>query len=190
MKKHFNVSTMAFSAMFAAMSIALNYLKIDLGVIRITLYSLPLLCAGIFCGPLIGSITGLVVGFITQLFSQYGLTPTTPLWMLAPLAWGAISGLFFNIIFKNKRESWLSFIVTIVTTSLLVTLINSLVTFLDGYIFQYPTGLTLISIFIKIGVAMALCIPYTIIIRLVYQRVPNKMKYDTNLDIQDESKTI
>lgn len=179
--KKITVHEIVLAAILAAASITLNFFSISNLYSRITLYSLPLLVAGIFCGPVVSTLTGVVVGFITQLLSEYGLTITTPLWMITPVIWSTISWLIFNL-FKKKKGSFISIVVTVVATSLCATAYNTIALWLDGIIMHYPTPLIWATIGTRILTAGIVCIPYIILIYETYVRIPNKYKYNPVLN--------
>lgn len=63
--------------------------------LKITLASLPFLILAFLCGPLEGMISGLVGTFLSQLLT-FGITVTTPLWILPYALQGLVAGLLFR----------------------------------------------------------------------------------------------
>ncbi len=178
--KKITIRQICFAAILAAMSLVLDYLSYKTDFTKITLYSLPLIFAGIFCGPLVGGLAGLIEGFLSQL-TTYGLTITTPLWMIAPVAWGLVSGLVFKL-FKNKKSNALAISVTILITSLLVVVINTVVLILDGIIMKYPTTYVYATIVARTITALAIAILYIVLLIVIYPRL--------NKFINNDRKTI
>ena len=94
-----NIIKYTLIAVLAALSIALNYLKIPITTnVIVTVYALPLLFAGC-CFDFLGSLlVGLITGVVLQLISPYGITVTSPFWALAPIGW-TLSSFFINKLF-------------------------------------------------------------------------------------------
>lgn len=133
-----------FLGLCLAFYVVLGFVSIDLKVFKITFISIPILLAAVLYGPIDGLIVGLLGEFICQAISVYGLTPTTPLWVIPP----ALRGLIVGLLFKNKdvKAHPVRWIITMIVSSLIVTAANTLVIFLDAKIFDYPSGLTAIVV--------------------------------------------
>ncbi len=161
----------ALAAVMAALAGVLDaFTSIRIGThIKFTLYGLPLLFTGIMYGPFIGFLAGLVAGIIAQLFSPYGLTLTTPIWVIAPVLWGGISG-FISYLLKHKY-TLPNIIVMVVVPSILATSMNSLAIYLDALIMKYPSQQTWISILIRLGTASVLSIFYIAILYVCCNRL-------------------
>jgi ECF transporter S component (folate family) len=67
---------------------------LHLGPITISLSGLPILLGAVMFGPADGTIIGLLGGFISQLLGPYGVSVTTPLWILPPALLGLVMGLY------------------------------------------------------------------------------------------------
>lgn len=184
--KKITVRQMVTAAILAALSLALDLVSVKTGQTKFTIYGLPLLVAGIFCGPLVGTLAGFVEGFISQVI-QYGITPTTAIWMLAPICWGGISGLIFWL-FKKYRGKPISLIVTIVFTSLFVTGVNTGALLLDGLIYNYSTKFVILQLAMRFIVSFGFAVMYTILIVLIYPRLNKTIRYNPSLDDIDNSK--
>lgn len=72
-----NLRIMIVAALLAAMSIIFGkYLKIPIGdVIRISFENLPVIMAGIFFGPIVGMVTGVVADVVGCLMVGYAINP-------------------------------------------------------------------------------------------------------------------
>lgn len=176
MKKQNSIKIITYACMLAACAVILEKLSVNLSLgssnynIKLTLYGLPLLLAGMVYGIKTGFLTGLVTGFITQIIlSQYGIGPTTPIWMLAPMIWGTLSALFIKL-FKNKF-SWYSIIITILATAVIVSLFNSLALYLDALILHYPHNLTIVLIFIRLGLSIVSSVIYIPLVYILIKRI-------------------
>ncbi|MCI5939443.1 MAG: ECF transporter S component [Bacilli bacterium] len=170
MKKNL-VLKIVICGVMAALSIVLEKFSIEIGEIyKITFYGLPLMFTGVMFGYKVGLLTGLVVGFVSQLTSKYGLSPTTPLWMLAPIIWGGMSG-FLCCLFKDHAYELKSIAISVFITSLFVTIVNSVVIYLDSIIFQYTSTQAFINIIIKCGIALGMAFVYTFVLFLLCNRL-------------------
>ena len=69
---------------------------------KFTFEAFPVLVAALLMGPWDGALVGALGAFIYQLFfSGYGLTPTTPLWILPHFVSGLLVGLYAR---KNNYD--------------------------------------------------------------------------------------
>ncbi|MBR4168169.1 MAG: ECF transporter S component [Lachnospiraceae bacterium] len=82
-------------AMLAAMCTVLGIFArfLDFGFIKLSLESFPVLVAALLFGPVDGVVVALVGTFLSQLL-QYGLDPSTPLWIIPYCIIGLICGLY------------------------------------------------------------------------------------------------
>lgn len=162
------------SAIMAALAIVLEKFSIPLGdgTYKITLYGLPLLFSGLMFGPAVGALSGIVVGFIAQLTSQYGLSITSPLWMIAPILWGGLSGIISKFFRKKENNfSVKNIILSVAVTSFMVSLVNSNVMYLDGMILGYVVEQTAVNIIIRFAISLALCVPYSLVLYFTCNRL-------------------
>jgi len=134
------VNRMALDAMFSALYLALASVSIPFGNIHLSFASLPLVVASI----LFGGFDGLAVAFIgegiLQIFS-YGLTLTTPLWLVPPLL-RAIVISFVAWFFRRRGEPlenhrWVYFL-TLGVAALVTSLADTLALYIDAQIIGYP----------------------------------------------------
>ena len=79
----FNSKTkkLAMDSMLAAMCAVLGYLSLDFGNLKITFESVPILLGALLLGPIDGMAIGGVGTLLYQLV-RYGVSVTTPLWIL------------------------------------------------------------------------------------------------------------
>ena len=129
---------------------------------KFTFEAFPILVAGLLFGPLDGLYVGGIGSFIYQLlFSGYGITATTPLWILPH----ALSGLLVGLYTKRKGFSF-SFTETAFITSfsaLLVTALNILALYVDSKLFGYYSyALVFGNVILKIAVGIILSFVYSL----------------------------
>jgi uncharacterized membrane protein len=127
-------------AMFIALYFVLAKITVSLGNLHLTLASLPLLVSALLLG-LGDTVTIALLGeFLIQVFS-YGISLTTPLWLLAPVVRALILGGVAAFYRKKGLEldhKIFPYYLTVVVAALVVTLINTGVLFLDALIVGYP----------------------------------------------------
>ncbi len=128
---------------------------------KFTFEAFPILVAGLLFGPLDGFYVGGIGSFIYQLlFSGYGITATTPLWILPH----ALSGLLVGFYAKRKGFS-LSFIETVIIASisaLLVTTLNLMALYVDSKLYGYYSyALVFGNLVFKIAVGIILAFIYS-----------------------------
>ena len=103
---------------------------------KFTFEAFPILVASLLSGPIDGLIVGGVGSFIYQLlFSGYGITATTPLWILPH----AISGLLVGFYAKSKNFdlSLKQISLICIASALCVTALNTLALYVDAKLFGY-----------------------------------------------------
>ncbi len=121
--------------MLAALCFVLSaYVSVKVGSMKFTFAGLPILLASLLYGPVDGMLVGGIGEFMSQLIG-YGLTPTTPLWIVPAVVRGLMVGLYTYSKKGNPKPVGTSII--IVASNLTVTLLNGLVIWLDAVIMGY-----------------------------------------------------
>ncbi len=123
-------------ALCVALYISLNLVSIPLPGIKITLDALPILLAALLFGPVDGLIVGLMGNFLAAAIGLgYGLSATTPLWMIPP----GLRGLLVGLVARSKHFSLkpLPLGTLMVVTALITTAVTTGVMWLDCQIFHY-----------------------------------------------------
>lgn len=140
------------NAMLAAMCAVLGYLSVDLGNLKVTFESLPILVSAFLFGPVYGTCVGAVGTLVYQLL-RYGVSVTTLLWMLPYVA----AGFFVGVYAKRKDFSLNPRQILVVTflAELLITLLNTGVLYIDSKIFGYYSP---VYIFGSLGMRLVICV--------------------------------
>ena len=125
---------LALDAMLCAMYVVLSFVSINLPNMKFSFDSLPILVGAALLGPVDGLAVGLVGSFISQLLT-YGITVTTPLWIIPAGVRGLLVGLYakkhgFNMTLKQTE-------LAVIFSALVVTALNTVVMYLDSVIFGY-----------------------------------------------------
>jgi ECF transporter S component (folate family) len=139
-------------AMMAAMCAVLGYLALDLGAVKVTFESLPILLSALLFGPVDGMLVGGVGTLVYQLL-RYGVTATTLLWILPYVVCGLIVGAW-----AKKKQFMLSraqTVALVVAAELVVTGLNTGALYADSHIYGwYYPGL----IMGVLGLRLAICV--------------------------------
>lgn len=151
-KKTFTAKRMAYDAMLAALCAVLGYIALDLGNIKITFETLPILLGALLFGPLDGVLIGGIGTFIYQVL-KYGFSATTALWMLPYIICGLIVGIYAMV--KKYSLSKVQTIIIVIVNELLITLLNTAVMYIDSKIYGYYSFAYIFgSFFIRLAVCV------------------------------------
>ena len=139
------------------------FAAIQIGNVRISFGSLPVVVSALLFGPVEAILVAGVGEFFKQLLT-YGVTATTALYLIPPAVRGAVIGLVAVAMWKSGRrlESRKAlYYVTCVCAGLLTTVGNTLVNWLDSVIYAYYTFAYVFGDFIYrsvVGVLTAIAI--------------------------------
>lgn len=127
---------MAIDAMLVAMYVVLKSFSIRALNFSFTFDSFPIIVGAVLFGPIHGGIIGFLGGCMYQFFfSGYGITLTTPLWIIPAVARGLIVG------FYSKRcglEPPVRGLIAVnIIAGVIVTALNTLAIYTDSRIFNY-----------------------------------------------------
>lgn len=129
-----NAKRMTVISMLAAMCAVLGAISIDLGNLKITLESIPVILGAALFGPIDGALVGFVGTFVYQVI-RYGFSVTTLLWMLPYCICGLIVGLYAKK--HNYNLSVKQMILIVVIAELVITTLNTGVLYIDSKIYGY-----------------------------------------------------
>lgn len=155
MKNH-RISTrqMALNAMLVAMCTVLAAIALKLGGnLKITFESVPVHIGALLFGPVDGMIIGGLGTFLYQvLFSGYGITATTPLWILPYIVCGLAVGAYAKRRDYSLSRAQLIFIM--VVSELAITLLNTFALYVDSRLYGYYSAA---FVFGTLAVRLAIC---------------------------------
>jgi uncharacterized membrane protein len=161
------VAKMCLDAMFIALYFLLAKLSFPIGNIHLTLASLPLVISALLLGVRSTVVVALLGEFLNQLLG-YGLTLTTPIWMLPPLIRGltiALVGYFYKKKGEALENHQVIYYLTIVIAALLTTAANTLALYLDAIIIGYPVAVVWLETLIRFLVGMGSAIIVALLAR-------------------------
>lgn len=152
---------LAFDAMLAAMCAVLGALSIDLGNLKITFEGFPVLLGALLFGPLDGLAIGGIGTLVYQLL-RYGVSVTTPLWILPYM----LAGLLVGLIAKGEKELGLKRLaLAVFSSSLLIFLLNTLVLYLDSKIYGYYSPVYIFGSFLpRLVICLGKAAAYTAVL--------------------------
>jgi len=143
--------------MLTGLFVVLTLVNIKIGpMVRISFGSLPVVFASLLFGPLDGFAVACIGEFITQTIN-YGVTLTTPFWVLVPGIRALIVG-FVSLLSKKKGRALenrkILYFATLIFASLVVTCANTGVSFLDAFLYEYPFSFVWITNLIRAGISL------------------------------------
>lgn len=135
-----NVRRMCYAALLAAMYLPLSlYAAVQVGNVRISFGSLPVVISALLFGPLDAVAVALVGEFFKQILT-YGVTYTTVLYLIPPAARGLVAGLgALAALRRGQRleERRAVCYAVCVAAALCTTAGNTLVNWLDSVLMGY-----------------------------------------------------
>ncbi|MBR5310233.1 MAG: ECF transporter S component [Oscillospiraceae bacterium] len=143
------------NAMLIAMYVVLSLVAtINLGTMKFTLDSLPIIVGAALFGPIDGMLIGLLGSFTNQLIT-WGLGPTTVLWIIPAAVRGLLIGLYakhHNFDMSLKQTQFIT-----VSSALVVTALNTAILYADAWIMGYHYAAVLMDVVLRIiaGVIVA-----------------------------------
>ena len=163
MKKNL-IFKIVYCSIMAAMAFVCTFFEIPLFGFNITLYGIPLIFVGIVCGPVYGLLTGLIAGVLEQL--KWGISVQTIFWLIAPMVWGGLSGLLYNLFKKIVKDNKLYkkiiiYSIVIIITAIIANVSNTFAMVVLGYSSEPITN---ISLFLAYAIPRLISVPIHIII--------------------------
>ncbi|MCR5374266.1 MAG: folate family ECF transporter S component [Lachnospiraceae bacterium] len=178
MKKKFDVKMLALCGMLAAVCFVLGQVSgiLDFQSVKVTLEGLPVLIAALMYGPVAGMAVGGIGTFISQCLGKYGLTITTPLWILPYF----VAGLVVGLIAMKKKYTYktLDFFIITAISEMVIMVLNTcgilIASKIEGW--YYPTIITG-NLGIRILIMIAKILIYSFIVPVlvnVVKKVDNR----------------
>lgn len=125
---------LSFNAVLAAMCAVLGAVSLDFGNLKLTFESFPVIIAALLFGPVDAMLVGGIGTFLYQVL-RYGITVTTPLWILPYILCGLVVGLYAKKHSFNMDKIQLGII--IFAGSILIFLLNTFVLYVDSKVYGY-----------------------------------------------------
>lgn len=161
----FTTRQMVLDAMLAAMCTVLASIALQIGGnFKITFEGVPVHIGALLFGPIDGMLIGGIGTFIYQvLFSGYGITLTTALWILPYVVSGLLVGTYSKAKDYNLSRGQLIFI--ILTSELAITLLNTFALYVDSKLYGYYSAAFVFGTFTaRLVLCAAKSIAYSVIL--------------------------
>lgn len=127
------IARIVFDAMMIAVYVVLaRFLVIPTPIVEISIVSVPILLSAKLFGIGDVIVIATIGSFLEQAVSPYGVGPTTPLWMAPIIVMAAFAGVAFYLT-RNSKSKVVMFIIIIIS-ELLLTIGNTVVLLITGYI--------------------------------------------------------
>ena len=130
---------LAFDGTLAALTVILGFVSIRIGnVMKISLEDMPVIFAALLFGPAEGTAVAFTGIFLYQLLS-YGITVTTPLWILPFMIAAAVTGAFAKRANYNNTDRQI--LMLFLVGEFIIFGFNTLAIYTDAkvYGYYYPT---------------------------------------------------
>ena len=159
-----NTKILIFGALMASMSIIIglvckSYLTFSDGSVRITFENIPVILSGVWFGPIVGAVVGIIADLVSALLSPP--YQPNPLITVGAATIGILSGVLTRYIIKGKKIYHMLFL-TFAVHAIGSVIIKSVALELIGYAVVWP-------IRVAVYIVIALCEAY-----LLYVIVNNK----------------
>lgn len=148
-------------AMLAAVCAVLGYIALDLGNLKVTFESLPILLAAFLFGPFDGMFVGGIGTLVYQLL-RYGVSVTTPLWILPYVLCGLFAGLLYRK--RKSRVDARRILLIVIVMEVMILLINTGVIYIDSKVYGYYSA---VYVFGSFGIRTIICIAKAIAFGIV-----------------------
>ncbi len=138
-RKSIGIYALCRVAVMAALYLPLARMAIEIGTVKLSLGSLPATVLALAAGPGEAAAAAAIGEFLKQLLS-YGFTATTLLWLIPPALRGVLIGF---AALTARRNGWyledrpVAYFAVSVGSALVVTLVNTLVLWLDSVLYGY-----------------------------------------------------
>lgn len=154
-----NTKVLVFGALMASMSIVIglickNYLTFSDGSVRITFENLPIILSGIWFGPIVGAVVGIIADLVSALLSPP--YQPNPLITLGAASIGILSGVLSRYIIKG-RKFYHVLLLTLAVHAVGSVVIKSAVLEFMGYAVVWPVRIAIYTV-------IAVCESYLIYI--------------------------
>lgn len=144
-----------FVGLYVVLAYSLNFALIGTSF-RISFAAICVILAALLYGVGDALVIALIGEFVLQLLN-YGVTITTPLWILPSALRALVLGIPATIFLKKGdrlQNHFVLYLILSLVAALLVTAANTGVSFLDAAIFGYPYPFVLATNAIRLGISL------------------------------------
>lgn len=179
MKKN-NVKVLSVCSLLSALFVGLELIAMHTGLLtfgnnyQIPISCFPLILASVMFGPAWGTATALVGAFLSQVIS-YGLNWNSLLWMVPTVIYALCVALLYLIFKKNENPILLGFEFAI--SSIVLSVLNTSVSFLCNYIADLSNALLKIFLPFKLIMALVFAVLFAVIVPPIIKRLRKVIKF-------------
>lgn len=156
-----NTKQMTLNSVLAAICATLAFLAISTQGLKITFESLPVLIGALLFGPLSGAAIGTLGTVIYQLL-KFGVTITTPLWILPYTLYGLYVGYYAK--HRGFKLSTKQTFFIVISGELLITIVNTISLYADSHIYGYYYPALIVGLLLpRLGICIAKGIAFSLI---------------------------
>ena len=171
-----NTRRLAVNALLAAMCTVLSALALNTGSVKISFEDLPVLVGALLFGPLDGLAVGGIGTLLFQLtLSPYGVTLTTPLWILPYALCGLLAGWYArkrDFTMKPRQTVFIVFAMCILTF-----LLNTFALFVDSKIYGYYfPGFITANLLLRSGICLVKAAAFTAVLPTLMRAVRRTLR--------------
>ena len=175
--KKLRTGQLVLDAMLAAMCAVLAYFSVTFGTnVKVTFESIPILIGSLLFGPVDGMLIGGVGTLLYQLLgSGYGITVTTPLWILPYVVAGGVTGWYAKRCgFELSRARTVGIVLL---NELLITLLNTGAIYADSKIYgYYYPGIVLGVLALRLAICVARALIYAFVAPLLVKQLKKTVR--------------
>ena len=134
----FTTRRLTTNAILVAIFFALSLFSVELGGVKLTFDSLPVVIAAALFGPLDAFLVGLCGAFLEQML-RFGFTATTLLWILPPAMRGLTAGFGLLALRRagNVRPRLAGYVLCCEAAAVVTSLLNTGVYYVDSKLYGY-----------------------------------------------------
>lgn len=168
-KNNKQLKSLCVCSVLAALYVALELIASYTGKIffadsyQLPISCFPLIIASVMFGVFWGGMTGLVGSFISQLLLPFPISISTVLWMIPTVCY-SISVAVLYLLFKNSRKPYIALSVELIISSLLLSFLNVIISYVNNYILDLSNALLALFLPVKIISAVISAIVFAIIV--------------------------
>ena len=139
----FSPKRLATNAILIAVFFVLSLFSVEIGGVKLTFDSLPVVLAAALFGPVDAFLVGLLGAFLEQML-RYGFTATTLLWILPPATRGLVAGLGMLMLRRAQLRGPVArsrrlagYFAACLLAAVVTSLLNTAVYYVDAKLYGY-----------------------------------------------------
>lgn len=131
-----SIKDLAIISISVALSVIFSLFEVDVLNVKISFDAIPIIIIALIYRPGISFLSGLFVELVSQLV-KWGLTFTTILWIIPVGVRVLIISLVCLCIDLTKKQNMIYLFITLIVSSIVVTILNTVMIGIDGLLYGY-----------------------------------------------------